>query len=164
MSENEKSGIRTELAVPAVISFIMAIIIFLTPAIIHTHNYLILKSMTWEIRIDPGEPLRATVMLGELFAFEYIIKYLFLLMAYRLYRNETTLSRTLLVGIISEVFLFVTANSGTIIVDLMGIGRGYYEFPLPIAVIAFLIMAKLIPYPKDDLDTKEDAWLINTQE
>ena len=160
MEENSRTGLRNELANPLFIAFIMTNIVFVTPALIHTHNYLILTSIIWEIRIESGEPFRAAITLGQILAFDrYFFKYLFVLMTYRLYRNETTFLRTLLVGIVSEIYLFVYVNLGSIIVDLMQLGRGYYDITLPITVLVFLVLVKLCPYPKADLDPIVDSWL-----
>lgn len=163
MEENSRTGLRNELADPLFISLIMTIIVFITPALVHTHNYLILTSITWEIRIESGEPFHVVMTLGQILAFDrYFFKYLFVLMIYRLYRTETTFLRTLLVGVVSEIYLFVYVNLGSIIVDLMQLGRGYYDIPLPITVLVFLVLIKLCPYPKADLDPIMDSWLDNT--
>ena len=160
-SENKLSGYRAKLADPTIISTILGIVVIVTPAIITLHDYVILRSMTWEMRYEPGEPLRMTFTLGELFAFEYLIKYLFVIMVYRLYRNATSFRLTLLVGIVSESYLFIAANLGTILAVLLSSATGHFDIPLPIALITFLTLSRLFPYPKNELDPERDAWLIS---
>ena len=169
MEENTNTNFREKLANPLIVTFIMTVVVFVTPAIINYHEfYQIYISILWVIRIEQGEPLLAYLTLGQIFAFGFIFKYLFLLMVYRYYRNETTLLRAIGVGVFSEIYLFVSQNFGNILYTIFPIPGLHPSFPsdipIPISILIFLIMIKFIPRTKSEQEVPIETWLEKTEQ
>jgi hypothetical protein len=162
MEENNQSS--KSFVSPMIISLVMLIVILVTPAFIHTRNFFELKSLTWVIRIEQDEPLRFFLALDQLIFLNSFIKYFFFLMIYRFYSNKTSLTRTLLVGVFIEIYIFVSLNSGNLLYTIFPVSGIHplppADFPLPISILIFLILAKLIPPLKLDQVTSSDDWLV----
>lgn len=169
MKEHTNTCLREKLANPLIVTFIIAVVLFVTPAIIDYHEfYQIYISIIWVIRIEQGEPILAYLTLGQIFAFGFIFKYLFLLMVYRYYRNETTLLRTIGVGVFSEIYLFISQNFGNILYTIFPIPGLHPSFPsdipIPISILIFLIMVKFIPRTKSEQEVPIETWLEKTEQ
>lgn len=159
----EKNQSNKTFVSPMSVLLVMFIVILVTPAIIHTSNFLELKSLTWVIRMEQDEPLRFYLSLEQLFFFTSFIKFFFVLMIYRFYNNQTSLIRTLLVGVFIEIFIFVSLNGGNLLYTIFPV-QGIRpnppaDFPLPISILIFLILAKLIPPLKSEQVTPSGDWL-----
>lgn len=161
----EKNQSNKTFVSPMIILLVMFIIILVTPAIVHISNFLELTSLTWVIRMEQDELPRFYLSLEQLLFFTSFIKYFFILMIYRFYNNKTSLTRTLLVGVFIEIFIFVSLNSGNLLYTIFPV-PGFHpsppaDFPLPISILAFLILAKLVPpAPSKSVQiTPSDDWL-----
>jgi hypothetical protein len=162
--ENTGRSLREKLADPLIVTFIMAVVIFITPAIM-TYNefYQIFTAIIWVVRFEQGEPLRAYLALEQVFAYGFIFKYLFLVMIYRYYRNETTFLRAFRVGAFSEIYLYISSNLGSILIAIFQV-PGFHpnllaDIPLPISLLLFLVMVKLIPRLKPEQEKPIETWL-----
>jgi len=168
VEEEVSFGLRARLANPMIVAIIVAIVVLITPAIMNDHvSFQTYTSITWEVRIEEGRLLYAYISIHRIFEFErYFPKYLFILMVYRYYHNKTTFVRTLLVGIISEIYLLVFNNLGNFIYTLFPV-PGIHPSPLsdiilPFSVLTFLILVKIIPRHKIDSDPVVESWLEET--
>jgi hypothetical protein len=169
VEENSSTTLRGRSANPLIVTFIITVVVFVTPAIMTYHEfYQIYTSITWVIRIEQDEPLRVHLTLERVFAFGFIFKYLFLIMVYRYYRNESTFLRTFGVGVFSEVYLYVSSNFGSILYTIFPIPglhpNIWSDIPLPFSILIFLIMAKFAPCPKSEQCVPMETWLEKTSQ
>jgi len=168
MNQENGLNLRARLANPIFVTIVMAFVMFITPVIMVYHDfYQIYTAITWVIRTEQGEPLRVYLTLDQILAFErYLPKYLFLVMICRYYSNETTFKRALVIGIISEVYLLVLNNLGNLLYTLFPVPGIHPSSPisdivLPFTVLTFLILVKLIPRNRIDVEQASDSWLNN---
>ncbi len=148
---------------PLIISLGMFIVILVVPSYIHIWSFLEISSITWIFRMREGEPFQLFLAFDQIIFFNSLLRCLFVLMIYRFYSNETTLKRTLVVGTLIEIFYFVSINGSTLLYTILPVS-GFHpgplsDFPLPIALLIFLILAKLVQPSKPDQDPSIDDWL-----
>ncbi len=101
----------------------------------------------------------------HLFTLQYFgLKYLFIYQFYRYYRRLTTKRRVFLVGILSEMQLFIVLD-GLNIIQIM---QGMYTWtaftwyiPIPIALVIACILMILVRQPESEpmwIDKEEGLW------
>ena len=86
------------------------------------------------------------------------MKYLFVIVVYGFYSHQTTLKRTLLIGVLIEIYIFVAFSLGNILSTIfptpgIDVYLPYY-FSLPSSILIFPILAKLVPRNELVLDMK----------
>lgn len=160
MEENKQSSIYS--LKPIIIPSVMFIVILIVPSYLHIGSFLEISSLTWIFRMRPGEPTQLFIVFEQITFFNSFLRFLLVLMIYRFYSNATTLKRAMLVGILIEIFIFVGINGGNLLYTIFPVpglhSSSLSDFPLPIAVLIFLLIAKLIPPLKDDQDSSNE-WL-----
>jgi hypothetical protein len=162
-SQSSESFVR-----PVILSIVMLFVVLLTPAYIHFGGRIEISAVTWLLRIEQDEPLRFFLTLDPMFFVNAFMKYLFVIMIFRFYSNQTTLKRTLLFGLLIEIYIFVALNSGNLLYTIFP-QPGFHpsppgDFPLPISLLIFLILALLIPQSRYMKDTPTDEWLDQSDE
>ena len=160
MEENKQSSIYS--LKPIIIPSVMFIVILIVPSYLHIGSFLEISSLTWIFRMRPGEPTQLFIVFEQITFFNSFLRFLLVLMIYRFYSNATTLKRTMLVGIFIEFFIFVGINAGNLLYTFFPV-PGFHpsslsDFPLPIALLIFLLIARLTPPLKDDQDSSNE-WL-----
>ncbi len=147
---------------PVIIPLVMFIVILIVPSYLHIGSFLEISSLTWIFRMRPGEPTQLFLAFEPVTFFNSFLRFLLVFMIYRFYSNATTLKRAMLVGILIEIFIFVGINGGNLLYTIFPVpglhSSSLSDFPLPIAVLIFLLIAKLIPPLKDDQDSSNE-WL-----
>ncbi|MHA1136453.1 MAG: hypothetical protein ACTSSE_08205 [Candidatus Thorarchaeota archaeon] len=134
---------------PLIMSLAMFFVTLVTPSAIYLGMHLEISAHTWLISIESNGSLIFTLMLDSIFYWMLWMKYLFVIVVYRFYSHQTTLKRTLLFGVLIEIYFFVAFSLGnilSIIFPTPGIDVYLpYFFSLPNSILIFPILAKLVP-------------------
>ena len=161
MEENKQSS--TSFMRLLIISLGMFIVILVVPSYLHIGSFLEISSITWIFRMRQDEHFQLFLVFDQVIFFNSLLRYLLVLMIYRFYSNATTLKRTMVVGILIEIFFFVSINAGNLLYTFFPVSGIYNDplsdFPLPTALLIFLILAKLVQPLKPVQDPSIDDWL-----
>jgi hypothetical protein len=136
--------------------------IIVAPSRVHFGEEIEIFSVIWSLRIE-GALAELHPTLGLLHFENNLLRFLFVLIAFRCYTSQTSLKRGLLFGVLIEVFMFVSYNGGNILYTLFPL-PGYIpspptDFPIPIYLIIFLLLFLVKPRSNRKLEQPATNWL-----
>ncbi len=144
---------------PLIMSLAMFIVTLVIPSAIYLGWHLEISAHTWLISIQPDGALNFILKLDSIFYWMLWMKYLFVVVVFGFYSNQTSLKWTLLIGVLIEIYIFATISLGFILGNIFptpGIDAYYpYFFSLPSSILIFLILAKLVPRKELVLDNDD---------
>jgi hypothetical protein len=150
---------------PLILAIAMLIVILVTPSYVYLRGRVDISAITWLLRLEQDEPLRFFLTLDPIYLLNGFMKYLFVIIVFIFYNNQTTLKRALLLGVLLEILTFVSFNFGNLLYIIFPV-TGIYpslpsEYPLPIYLLIFLVLALLIPQIDSEQDARKDDWLVS---
>jgi phosphatidylserine synthase len=93
------------------VALVMILVVLVTQLIVHTHNFVEIKSITWTIRMEAAEPFQFSLTIPRILSLEnYWPLYLFVFVVHRLYVGKTSFRRVLLTGLFSGIYLPIVGN------------------------------------------------------
>ncbi len=145
---------------PLIMSLAIFFVTLVIPSAIHLSGHLEISAHTWLISIEPNGSLIFILILDSIFYWMLWMKYLFVIVVYGFYSHQTTLKRTLLFGVLIEIYFFVTFSLGNIISTIFptpGLDVYHtYIFSFPSSILIFLILAKSVPRNESVLGNVKD--------
>jgi hypothetical protein len=148
---------------PVILTLLTLTVMLFIPSYVSFNGRLEISATVWLLQIGEEQPIRFLLTLDMVHFQNDLIRMLFVVVAFRFFTDKTTLRRAILFGTLIEVLTYLSRNFGNVLYLLFPVS-GFEpqlpsEFPMPIYLLVFVVLALLKPRFVSEESNKAHDWL-----